>query len=399
MATPEYVTDVVWNGSLGNISNLNPYAYLQKLNQESTIRFLPVIVFLGVLMIIGIVGNAIVAVVFCQRKRKSDMDVFLLNLAFLDFLACSFGIPFEITDLCFSYTFYLPIPCKLLRVLESWTSMASALILVIIAIDRYKHICRFGERFNRKKVKILCLVAICVSGLFSWPIFIIVGKKTIYIETSEIKGVDCSMSDEMGKSEYPLIYYGLLMFGFILCLVFVIIVYVRIFLFMRRKKAEIQNHYKTNDIGECTPNNGNMAAGDPQSVNLNQSNAKGMQMHGLQKSGELSLNRNTTISGIHITRPTMIFIVITTAFIISYLPFLVTMLLRNLIRDFEKDLSPSLQVFFKFCIKTMFINNAINPVIYRFLCREFREDVKRLFQRCACARQSLEQPFRRPSLP
>lgn len=375
-------TTAVWNESLYNHSSIDSYAFLRKLNKEAIIHYLPVIVFLCILMVFGIVGNIIVSVLFCQRRRKSTYDLFILNLALLDLLTCFVGIPIEIADLCFSYTFYAPIACKILRVLESWTSMASALILVIVAIDRYKRICKLGKSFSKKKVKVLCFVAVCLGGLLSWPLFIIIGKKTIDFEVPGIKGVDCSMSDDMKGSKFPLVYYGVLLFCFVLCFVFVVVVYIRISVYIKKTKTTRRKHVEPFDSSFSSTGRQQTTLVSFQSINPEHPHPNNTLCR--HDTGQSDSKKSKPTSGVHVTRPTTIFVAITIAFVISFLPFLITMLLRNLIRDFEENLSSSLQVFFKFCLKTFFINNAINPVIYGFLSRQFREDVRRLFQGCVC---------------
>jgi hypothetical protein len=72
------------------------------------------------------------------------------------------------------------------------------------------------------------------------------------------------------------------------------------------------------------------------------------------------------VNTIKVTRTTTIFVVVTVVFILSYLPFPIVMVARNIKKDLEKILSPTAEVFYKFCLKSYFINNAINPVIYSF---------------------------------
>ncbi|XP_062615183.1 orexin receptor type 2-like [Saccostrea cucullata] len=369
-----------YNDSFEISSTLDPYLILKELNDEAALRFLPVTLFLVILMVIGTAGNVIVGIIYTKRRKKTTSDFFILNLAFLDLLTCAIGIPMEIADLSFSYTFDAPAACKILRTIESWTSMASALTLVIISIDRYKRICKFGDNFSNKAVKRLCLLALLVGALLAWPALIMVGKKTINLGIPGVKGADCSTSDEMKKTVYPLIYYGVIMLCFIVCVVFVIFVYVRISFFIKRAKTERRKVIGPNEVSNTTLSLHqiplmNVNINHFESVHSTPSNED--DINGTEPA-HARVTKQT--SAVKVTRTTTIFVAITIAFIVSYLPFLAVMILRNVVKGLEKDMSPVGEVFYKFCLKSFFINNAINPLIYSFLCRKFKQDVKAMFK-------------------
>lgn len=60
------------------------------------------------------------------------------------------------------------------------------------------------------------------------------------------------------------------------------------------------------------------------------------------------------------------------------------MVLCNIIKDIEKNMFELMMVFYKFCLKCFFINNVINFLIYSFLSKRFRGDVKWLFLKYVC---------------
>lgn len=367
-----------WNESNRNES-LDTNALLVKLNNKAALLFLPVTLFMAFLMVIGIVGNVIVFIVYLKRQRKFTPDLYIFNLAILDLLTCTFGIPMEITDLCLPYIFYAPAACKIVRTLESWTAVASALTLVIISIDRYKRICKYGESFSISTVKILCLVAMCGGAFFSWPLLIIVGKRTVDLGIPGIKGVECSVSDLMQQSLIPLVYYVVMTLCFVGSLVFVIFVYVRICSFLKKTKATRLKNIKNSSISSQQP------TATSQSID-----SENKHQHAART---LSRNSKQT-SCVKVTRTTTIFVAVTVVFIVSFLPFLVTMLLRHITSDMYAHLPKPVQIIYLFCSKTYFINNSINPVIYSFLSRKFREDVKRLFvNNCNKNSQTLHRTF------
>ncbi|XP_062615176.1 orexin receptor type 2-like [Saccostrea cucullata] len=361
----------------GNASEL-----LQKLNDEKAILYIPVIVYMAILMLIGIVGNMMVGVVYIKKKLKTSTDFFILNLAILDLLTCFFGIPVEIADLRFPYTFNAPAACKIFRTVESLTNMGSTLTLIAIAVDRYKRICRLGERFSSKAAKRICAGAVIVGILTCWPAAIVFGKKTVDVGIPGIKGTDCSTDDTQRHTVYPLLYYAVVFLYFLICVIIVTVLYVKISIFIRRGKQKLRkgNSNKCELNSEITT-----TTQVSQETNTNVSLISFTTIAGERK----SIEETTTmapVNTIKTSRTTVICIAITVAFIVSYLPFLVVMVTRNIKKNFEKTLTPPAEVFYKFCLKSYFINDAINPVIYSFLNAAFRQEVIRRLRCKACCR-------------
>lgn len=362
-----------------NGTKVDPDTLLRELNDRTALRFLPVIIYMSLLMLVGIFGNLMVLNVYLRKRLKCSSDYFILNLAFLDLLTCLIGVPVEIVDLRDPYMFYAPAACKLLRTVESFSNMGSTLTLMAIAMDRYKRICKLGERFSNQKAKRLCIGAILIGALTCWPAGVVFGKKTVDVGIPGANTADCSTADEMRNTIYPLLYYGLVMLYFIICVIFVLFVYVRISIFIRRGKSNQKK--TTKPTAQHAP-----------SLNLHSSNDGHTALSSV--SGEEDVNNRQVIekkavdisqggrlvNTIKVTRTTTIFVAVTAAFILSYLPFLVVMVTRNIKKNFEDILSPSAEVFYKFCLKSYFINNAINPVIYSFLNRNFRADVINIFK-------------------
>lgn len=132
-----------YNGSVfvfENISDLNDSSMediLYELNDEVAMELLPVILFIGVLVILGVVGNSVAIYVFSFRLRKSTQNFLIATLAVFDVLTSLLSMPMEIVVLRYFYTFRFVFMCRLLRFLQVFTSLASCLTLGIIGIDRF----------------------------------------------------------------------------------------------------------------------------------------------------------------------------------------------------------------------------------------------------------------------
>lgn len=84
---------------------------------------------------------------------------------------------------------------------------------------------------------------------------------------------------------------------------------------------------------------------------------------------------------IRVGKTTTVLFAVTLAYILSFLPYLTVMVMRSIIKDLEENLSPVGELAYKLCVKSFFINNAINPIIYSFLNQAFRQDAKQMFSR------------------
>lgn len=362
-----------------NETYVDPDILLRELNDRTALRFLPVIIYMSLLMLVGIFGNLMVLIVYLRKRTKCSSDYFILNLAFLDLLTCLIGVPVEIADLRDPYMFYAPAACKLLRTVESFSNMGSTLTLMAIAMDRYKRICKLGERFSNQTAKRLCIGAILIGALTCWPAGVVFGKKTVDVGIPGANTADCSTADEMRNTIYPLLYYGLVMLYFITCVIFVLFVYVRISIYIRRgksnqkKKAKLNAHHAPSFNLHSTSDGHTGLSGVSEEEDVKN-------VHVIEQKAVDKSQGGRLVNTIKVTRTTTIFVAVTAAFILSYLPFLVVMVTRNIKKNFEDILSPSAEVFYKFCLKSYFINNAINPIIYSFLNRNFRADVINIFK-------------------
>lgn len=234
----------------------------------------------------------------------------------------------------------------------------------------------------------MCVVALCSGALSSLPFLVVMGKRTVNLGLSGIEGVACEVSDNMKHTHFTFAYYTVMLILYIVGLVFVIFVYVRISIFLRRTRSMRMRHIEesNNSNKSSTTGTQHIHLVELESITLESGHQGSTDNH--HQEAVHALSRETPItSGVKVTRTTTIFVAITIAFIISFLPFLVVMILYSVIKDIEKGMSEQMMVFTEFCARTYFLNNAINPLIYSALNRKFRHDVKRLFSTNHCIRR------------
>ena len=81
------------------------------------------------------------------------------------------------------------------------------------------------------------------------------------------------------------------------------------------------------------------------------------------------------------TRTTKIFIAVTIAFVLCFLPSIVVNLLQGLVKSVAMTKSETAKVIMKFLARVHFVNHAINPLIYSYLNINFRVQCGKAYKR------------------
>ncbi|CAG2220137.1 HCRTR2 [Mytilus edulis] len=340
-------SEISSTNSTTNITNSEEL--LRTLNDKLALRYLPVIIYMFLLIFTGLFGNVLVIIVYVRKKMKSSLHYFIINLAVLDLLTVVIGMPTEIADLRYSVMFYAPAACKALRTVESLSTMGSIVTLMAVAIDRYNRICKYGKQMTTEKAKRICIVAIVIGSVTCWPAAIVFGKKTKDVGIPGISGVDCSTDDSMKGTK------------------------------KQKKKGNISANLYRKKTKEPTSLSVETSFSD---IEKDQTNGKNKQKHKHPADCvHQKLEEKNTTHKIQASKTTLMLGIVTVVFVLSFLPFLTVMVIRNIVKNFEDMLSESAEVFYKFCLKSYFINNSVNPIIYSFMNIQFRRDVRKLFSK------------------
>lgn len=386
-----------------------------RLNQEKVLLLSPVIVYVVMAIVAGLIGNILVCYVYHFRLRRSPSRYFIVFLAVLDLLSCCVGSGSEITDLLQPYTFTATWSCKLLRFGLSFTIIAASFTLICVAFDRYYKVCRPMNGFPVRKVKYLCLTVVLLSLLFASPAIAIFGLKTVETEVRGVTGTECSTADHMRNTPLPIVYYSILFLAFLILFTCFSLLYIRIGIELwRRKKltigetlpaymCELKNgkiyknvntptdevsgpSYPSEDDSKAYCDNpareDSVISGTP--VKLVGIEANGANETDTLRNVHKRLVRQRSRLGkmsIRTVRTTGIFFAVSVAFVISFLPYLIANILKFSKIAFHEFSSEGEEVVYNFCVRSFFISNFINPIIYSALNRNFRRECKKLFKR------------------
>ncbi|XP_053382163.1 muscarinic acetylcholine receptor M3-like [Mercenaria mercenaria] len=186
---------------------------LEAMNNAEVEKLIPTIVFLMIVCVIGVVGNILVIHVYRTRFKMSNSKCFILCLSAVDLLTCCIAIPLEVSTILEQYTFEHLWLCKTSRVFNTLGTISSSFILLFIAVDRFRKVCKpFGWQIKTTVAKLLCGLALFCGIMVSWPAIFIYGKHTFDIPEYNMTGTECSTADGMIDTKFPFFYA--LVFGF-----------------------------------------------------------------------------------------------------------------------------------------------------------------------------------------
>lgn len=133
-----------------------------EVNSDMTLTAIPVIVFIGLVSVVGLIGNAVVLNVYYRKYPRCNFRHFVLVLAGIDFISCLVLMPMEIVTLVKWFVFPNAWLCKIKSFLNAYTVTSSAATLLLIAIDRFRKVCRPHSKQIQPpcalKLTVLCLV-------------------------------------------------------------------------------------------------------------------------------------------------------------------------------------------------------------------------------------------------
>ncbi|XP_061191987.1 neuromedin-U receptor 2-like [Saccostrea echinata] len=295
---------------------------LEEFNDEKARQRLPTIIFLCILIAFGIIGNMVVLVVYTLRYRSSTFRTYILTLAAVDLLSCLIAMPVELVDNLYPLMFFIEGFCKGGRFLGHVFKIGSAFIILVMAVGRFKKICRpFSKPISVKQAQILCTIAIFVAILFAWPNAIIQGMRHHYLKGGVI-GYDCSIDDKVKMTIYPFVYTIVLTVVYTSVFFSLVVLYTIVIL-------KLQHHNQAEE-----------------------------------KKHRVS------------PRITKIMIAITVAFILSYLPDCILDANSTFNKGNTLPSTPVVLGTLPLLARAYFVNNVINPVIYFVGESKFRRIIK-----------------------
>lgn len=395
---------------------------IEDLNSEEAKLYLGGTILVCTLSVLGIIGNLHVLLVYIFRMKQSNHRVFIICLAVLDLITCMVGMPFVVINFRKPFTFYDTTICKILSFYNFFICISSAGVLIVISVDRYRKICvPLGKQMSQKMAKGMCLVAMGLSLLLSWPALVLYGSTPIKTSEPGIVGHECNILDEVKDTYYPIYFNGVLLVVSFSCFVVLAILYgiigkviwnhktfssksddsqtevtqVKISEAAAAIHAETNFHSGSSDSYD----NNNFAENEKEkSVDTAFSDLDDRDKDRSSSADGKSRQRSTSLTTkakieVRCTlqrakskfdrtkRTTMMLFWITVIFFLSYVPYLVLRIVSYMNQDWYTNMSYAGKVTYNTILWCVYINNMANCIIYGFCDQRFRQEVQHAYNK------------------
>ncbi|BFZ11015.1 hypothetical protein BsWGS_14054 [Bradybaena similaris] len=198
------------------VSDEERQRYLDELQSATTKTMIPAIVLLVFLAVTGLIGNSLVIYVYSRRLQWSATRTLIIAIAMCDLLANVVAIPAEIYDMLNVWDFNnLPL-CKASNFVTAFPTLSSAIILVAVAVTRYRKVCHPHKwQITQNKAKVIGIVGPFLGALFSIPHVILMGRQTKPTPRRDIIAYECATDDEYVGTHWEPLNYMLFLLLFI----------------------------------------------------------------------------------------------------------------------------------------------------------------------------------------
>lgn len=209
-------------------SNFVPSAHwtMEDINSEEIKRLSPLIVFLLLISLTGILGNGLVCFIYRTKFTVSSSRWFIFFLASVDLFMCVIIIPCEIGTTFMQYTFTSDVFCKVTAFFNLWSLLSLGFTLVVVSVDRYRKVCTpLGWQINYPRARSLSVGAVLLALLISLPSLLMysVHETMFDVDGTDVTSYECT--SDTSESSWVVIYVGGGMTMFVASLVSMSVLY------------------------------------------------------------------------------------------------------------------------------------------------------------------------------
>ncbi|XP_055998090.1 cholecystokinin receptor type A-like [Ostrea edulis] len=390
---------------------------------------LPSLVYVSILLLVGIPGNLMVIYVYSCRWSASTSRVFILALGSYDFINCLSSLTTEIVLLSRFLNFDFPIWCKVSRFVTASINSGSTFILVAIATDRFLRICRIHkDPISVELSRSLVIISVFFAAMTSWPTLLLYGTYTVIIPLKPpiyLKGKTCLITDSMVDTKYPLEFVIFLFSSHFMVYLVLIVLYSFVgraichqqtYRKSLRPTSKAKNVPKT-EVDNKTEGSQTSTEEDPRRTPMRPRTASSNRFSFVfwknlsLKSKTATVKKKSTGSdkklmkelkqslktrsssdskvpksrrNIHAGKTTLMLFLVTLLFNLSFLPYLIIVILRYTDPYFYTRLTSGGKAVYNVVLRSYFLNSVVNPIVYCFMSKHFRKLSKEALQSLIC---------------
>ena len=151
------------------IKKMDTEELLYQLSHDKAIELIPVMVYVCVLMVTGLVGNVLVCIFYGYKTKVTPTTRLIFAVGVLDTLMC-ISMPKSVVELVMSYKITNSVLCKCHYVFNQSVAVSSGLILLVIGVFRYRLICLpYQKQFTIQHANKAIVAAIVIAIIMAFP--------------------------------------------------------------------------------------------------------------------------------------------------------------------------------------------------------------------------------------
>lgn len=402
----------------------------QELNMRWAYLMVPVEIMMCIFMAVGTFGNTLVLLVYSHRQQKTTANIFIMFLAGIDLFACVILHPYIIYKLFHGYDQTWSEFCKLFEFINHIILGLSGLALCLVAIDRYLAICHPVKYllFDKHVAKAITTITV-ISVVGSLPILELYGATPTveHVFSSTFVGFKCHYKLEYQNSTFLTTFGGCVLSLFMIEIVIMIILYKHVAVTAFRARRAVRPLSNAHILAGIKPTTSSNSENKELSKGTQSSDANNVtpgpsahfsdnvvtiQTNIFKKTSIFSVEtkiRNVKISqqplsddfssdyrrnysenrnfSSRLKAAKMLFFV-TALYFLSWMPFFILRICESLSPNFWNDQSDTRLVIETMLNHVFYLNNAVNPIIYTLINKNFRLDCKKAFSKhCGIGRR------------
>ena len=319
-----------WSGGCGNCTEGGTPSRVLPLAMKAVLAPLMVL-----MIFVSIVGNSIVClIVYRKPAMRSAINLLLANMAFSNIMLGLLCMPFALVTLLMDDWIFGVVLCRSLAFLHTLLVCEAVCILLSISVDRYLIIVLRKDKLTQQRARLLLYISWCVSACLSFPPTLGWGLYTHYNGW-----VQCILEEYRNPADMIYIL-------FVTCAIFFLPMFIMTYVYLcicktvRRNSLRIHNH--------------------PESVDVSQMNKLGLATMGRQP--------KVTIDMSFKTRAFKTILILYVLFVCCWMPYAVLRIVWNLTGQTGANYIGGTVILW-----LGYMNSAMNPIIYCWRIKKFRE--------------------------
>lgn len=213
--------------------------FSSKGDELSTSALIGLIFLYSITTFLSLAGNILVVLVFVKgRRSRTDLRLFLINLAVSDLIMAAFCMPFTFADSIMGYWVFTAPLCPIVLFFQIFSVCGSVFTNVAIGIDRFMAVSfPLHSRITYRRGKyVVALVWVCAFSLSVVQLF--VGRSTVY------NGRVICNEDWPNPESRPLYTLFIMILTYMLPLIILLLTYSIVGIMLWKRTAPGNKHYE-----------------------------------------------------------------------------------------------------------------------------------------------------------